>query len=273
MVSKIEIPKDLERHSRSKSVIGICEELAPEQLIDIAASYNLWHLIQQSTPYFASELKTSEIMISDLEKYLNNPVSSILLPEKAGPDAETQLLMLSTEFSKASHKQEVIESLRLKLGDIKCSESQRQEMLLVADEMFTNAIYNAPHVNERNNGPGVERNAKNGNLELRAARIFLGNDGARVVIGCEDKYGTLNVGFLLKRLRNCFAKGAAASINYELGGAGIGTYMMFRSALSYYAGVAHGKKTVVACTFPGRRGKFQPSQNLHLSTDKPGNGE
>lgn len=140
---------------------------------------------------------------------------------------------------------------------------------MVADELFTNAIYNAPHVSFAENGPGVARTHENGNtLSLMPARLFLGADSSRIIIGSEDSYGTLNPCHLLKRLKACYTEGTNVAMNWSVGGAGLGTYMIFRSALAYYAGIEQGKRTVVACSFAQGARRSENVRNIHFSIDR-----
>jgi hypothetical protein len=266
-IARIELPKDL-ASCPATPAIGVHDNLPAHTLVDIAAKHpNIWHLVRTGTAHFKEEVASSELMIASPQKYLDFPISSILCPATAGQISEKAHLVLSRPFRRASEKRDVLESFKTQVQKFKFSSTLVMELVLIADEMFTNAIFNAPHVEFGKNGPGAERSKENGELELRPARLFMGTDNNRVVVGCEDSYGSLNPARLLERLNTCFVQGAYASINWGGGGAGIGTFIIFRSALSFYAGVAHGKKTVVACTFPNQRQTFNPVQNLHFWTD------
>lgn len=263
-IPRIQVPKELSECRAPK--IGVHENLTAPKLVDIAAKYGVWHLVQNGSAHYQNELAVSELMIQELDKFLEFPISSILSPTHADHDCEQQHQIQSQEFHQAREKEGLLANLQTELQKFKISESQRLEIVLVADEMFTNAIFNAPHVDFKENDTGADRTSANGNVNRKTARLFLGADGDRLVLGCEDSYGTLNPARLLERLNTCYAQGAFASINWSGGGAGLGTYIIFHSALSFYAGVTPGKRTVVACTFPSKRQRYEPIQNLHLST-------
>lgn len=266
LIRKVEIPEGLNGYVESGPAIGICNAVRPQNAIEIAAAHRLWHLIHTGQPHFECEVKVSELMLESLETFLKNPVTSILTPESIDHPPPYEGVELS--FSKASEKSKTLDTLGQMLTTWKRPSSRISEMLLVADEMFTNAIYNAPYVTFAKNGPGAARTQEFGDADgLRPAKIFLGRDNDRIVLGCEDGYGTLNPKHVITRLHNCFSVGARKALNWDTGGAGLGTFMMVRAALAYYVGVQQGTKTVVCCAFPmvSRRAEMVP--NLHLSVE------
>ncbi|MGE3682779.1 MAG: hypothetical protein AB7G93_13725 [Bdellovibrionales bacterium] len=263
------MPDDLPGHSQNEPTIGICKDLGADKMVGIASEYGIWHLVHETPPHYESDVKTAEIMLTQLETFLKYPASSILTPETAGTEQEQKLLSFDKQFSCADQKLETVEGLESHLLNWKRSKHFKSEVLLAADELFTNAIYNAPYVGDSQNPTSVPRTKEYGNNpDIRPARIFLACDGTRLLIGCEDSYGSLNIDTLIERLKVCLQQGAEAAIRWTDGGAGLGTYMILRSALAYYVGVLEGKKTVVCCTYPLTHSRMEMVRNLHFARDK-----
>lgn len=263
-ICKLQVPEGLDKTLPEAPTVAICRDILAERMLNIAKDYKLEQFVHINQPNFEKEVEASGLMLLDLERYLNFPISSILTPTKASHAAEKLFQTVSIPFRYASDKNAVIDRISATLKGWNKRASVAGEICLVADEMFTNAIYNAPYVKYSVNGPGADRTSSFGDCpDLRQARIFLGRDEERIVIGCEDKYGSLNPRHLVARLQACFDSGGRA-INWNGGGAGIGTYIVLRSALAYYAGVAEGSRTVVACTFSNAGRRSDTIQNLHL---------
>ena len=77
------------------------------------------------------------------------------------------------------------------------SQSFISQVLGVADELVTNAVFNAPFVNESNTQPGANREDSSVKMTYnKEARFFMANNTDRVLIGCIDPYGSLNLNHL-----------------------------------------------------------------------------
>jgi hypothetical protein len=261
------VPEELSTYSMSKPAIGMCKDLCAQQMVGIASQFGLRHFVHASHAHTQGDVKTAEIMLTRLDSFLNFPVTSILSPYAAAPNIdEDKLICFTRTFSCANEKAAVLDGVRGQLKAWKKSSTFIAELLLAADELFTNAIYNAPYVTFSENQKGVPRTAEYGNSpEIKTARMFLATDGGRIVLGCEDSYGTLNPDHLIARLKNCLENGAAAALNWAGGGAGLGTYLILRSALAFYVGVSEGKKTVVCCTYAHGPGRMQSARNIHFA--------
>lgn len=269
-VSQINVPEELAECQTPEASIGVGDQLSPGEVVNLAIDYKLRQLVQRSHPESHLEMKTAELMLQHPSKFMNFPVSAILNPEQVSTQQESSLQIFTKEFTKASHKTDLLTEIEAILQTVKVPKSKMQDILLSVDEMVTNAIYNAPYVNFELNGPGVQRDKAHGERDdLKAARVFVGSNGQRLVVGYMDSYGTLNPLRLLERLRACYTNGPKGAMNWAEGGAGIGTYMIFQAALAYYVGVIEGQKTVVACTYSlsRDRSKQEVPKNLHLATN------
>ncbi|OGQ80086.1 MAG: hypothetical protein A2289_21600 [Deltaproteobacteria bacterium RIFOXYA12_FULL_58_15] len=104
----------------------------------------------------------------------------------------------------------------------------RREILETAlEEMFTNAVYNAPATTN-----GEHTNAiRNRSERVRSKRPFVvmfGADNHHVGIAVRDYYGSMSLDRVIGRLRECYSVDKAQH-ETKLGGAGLGLFMMLRS--------------------------------------------
>lgn len=267
----IDIPGHLQTGVIYDDAIGVGDGIEPRTVVDFAKSFNLRQIVQTSAHDHELELKTSELMLKKPDLFLNFPVSSILDPESVGTARENEVRSYSRQFLNANEKSQILEEIRVHCLDISKSESLVADICLAADELITNAIYNAPHVLYAQPGPGAPRTAEHGQSpDLRPGEIFIGASGTRLILGCADAYGSLNPNHLINRLKSCYDNGVAESVNFGTGGAGIGTFIIFQSASSLYIGVAQSQRTVICCAFSlERRPKVRAAvpKNLHICAD------
>ncbi|MGE3681427.1 MAG: hypothetical protein AB7G93_06845 [Bdellovibrionales bacterium] len=265
-IKKIELSQEIPSDLRAESTIGMYHEMPPAEIVGIASQYGIRHLVQDRQPYSQSDVQTAEIMMTRLEHFLSFPSSSILSAGLSGPEQENSLIKLSVHFSRADEKAGVINQVKDELAKLKRSQHFVSEVLLAADELFSNAIYNAPYLGFSHKDGGVPRTKKFGNdPRIRPARLFLASDGVRLVLGCEDSYGSLNPDIVIDRIKTCLHEGADNAIRWTAGGAGLGTYMILRSALAYYVGVLRNQRTVVCCTYTVARSKVDSVRGLHFA--------
>lgn len=246
----------------------VLSEEDPSSILGMALSGNIRHICQSSHPFFTENLNTAALLMKNESAFKNYPVSSILKPSVVGEVAERSLLFYEVEFQESNQKHDIladIESLISARGVIK---SVAADALNIADELFTNAIYNAPFVDKDNNPSDVSRGEANVKLSGgKKARLFMGADERRLVMGCSDQYGSLNLLKLFERIKNCYDHGVAENMNMHGGGAGIGSFLVYNSAMSYFALTETGSFTQICCTLPIKisgRARSEMQKNLHF---------
>ena len=263
------VAQDFENPSRA---VVVTYGESQEEIVKRCLNHKVRHICQTDEGSLECELNTTSLMVQNSEKFLAYPISSILSPADVSALTEKRLIALSRSFSQAGEKVAVLAELRQLLMDEGRSESLIADAVLVADEMFTNAIFNAPFVDPKTGfNPGIDRSddsvhMKNG----RHAELFMGYDQNRLVIACRDPYGSLNLQQFLKRIHDCCINGVSGAMRMGGGGAGIGSHMVFNISSSMYVGVSHGKTTVVGASihwkWSGRR-RSEATKNLHCFED------
>jgi hypothetical protein len=245
---------------KHKSLILLTERLSPAEVIDshICAGYN--HIVQRDGHEFDKESVSAALCESDPKKLFSDPAEVILGKHN---------ILFETQFSKASEKDLLSNGIEAGLAMLNLTGSFSSELHLVANELFTNAVYNAPAIDLKTKlNPGIARNTVSTAMHAgKFGKMFLAQDDSRLAMGCLDPYGTLDIKAYLEKVLGTYEVGAGSSMNFGSGGAGIGSYIIFNTGCSLYLGVDPGHATVVCCVFPlkmsGRQRANLP-KHLHL---------
>jgi hypothetical protein len=217
----------------SPDSILVTQKMPAVQVIE-QAYIGVRHLIQKDGVAFQQEQKLAEVMISSPKKFFLDPLREII----CGP-AEAEKLFRFTCKAEES-KRGMLVQLREFLEQFNRTKSVRDEVLLAADEIFTNASKNTGVFYSKESS-GVTRP---GVIEFTA---YI--DTERVVILCTDSYGGLEIPSLVGKIRHVYETGIAGAIQHGDAGAGIGSFLIFNNCSSYYLGVDKNKKTVVGGAF------------------------
>jgi hypothetical protein len=248
--------------------LHVGQDLEPIEVLSRGLEMGSGHVVQMGGPHSNDELKASELLLVQPRLITKFPIATLLCPAHVDEAMETRLQKLSYAFSRTGQKAEVLQLIEKNLFHTVKSQSLRSDIATIADELLTNAIFNAPYVNEENTSPGLSRSSAGSMPAGMSGQFFLGATEDRVLIGCRDPYGSLNVGRLLERIKNCYANSVAGTMNMSAqGGAGIGSFMVFNASSSYVVAVEKGKITVV-CAILGTKGSSRARQeapkNLHV---------
>lgn len=268
----VKICKDLNLSSLNTKSIGVSHENDMGYLVELMADNGLHHVVQLSNTMFASELNTSALMLSESDTFFNKPVVSVLSPLETDVHDDSEYIIWEKEFTYKETKTRDLDELEEFLATVIRPKSTIQSVRLIADELYTNAVYNAPLSKfgkqllkvlpfRRYNKP-------------KSARLFIAQHNDRLVVGCEDQFGSLSVSALMKRVKSIYEKGVGDSIKFTSStGAGIGTYMIMQACTSYFAAVFEDKKTLVMGVIPlgvSSRKREELPKNIHLIQYKGG---
>lgn len=221
-----------------------------QQMLDYAVRTGCRNYCVSDRVDIHSEVRTSELMINRPQEFLDQPVSAILgtRPGHTGGGLDDW----SRSFSAIREKDPLLNDLQSWLASWLKSSSAQSDILLMADELITNALFNAPFVNKTTfDNPGIDRTDREVKMPGGfQGQIMVGRDDDRVVVACRDPFGSLNVEKYLNRLLKCESSGFASSINTTgKGGAGVGNCLVFNVCSSLYIGVRDSATTVVAASF------------------------
>jgi len=128
-----------------------------------------------------------------------------------------------------------------------CNERVVELVETVADELITNAIYNAPRTADGE--PKYARRSRREPVELTDAEVGqleFACDGDYIAIAQIDPFGALTQDTVVSYLNRCLVKGPE-QLSEASGGAGIGLYRVFQSLSKFVINVEPGHRTEVIC--------------------------
>jgi hypothetical protein len=265
---EMQLKVDSNQSKADPSCIGVGENIDPSQLLDLAIDQEYHHICQKNGHAFESELLSARCMIESAESYRQFPISTVLNPNNRNNNGERSSIMLDTQFDCSSQKLNVLAEITKIIESKAIPQTVIDDVVAASDELFTNAIFNAPFVDlSSHTNPGISRQELEVKLaDGKFARIFVALSEDRLLIGCEDPYGSLHIPLYMKKIRATYLRGPAATMNFGPGGAGIGSYIIFNAGASLYFGVWPGQMTLLCCVVPlGRsnRDRLRLGKHLH----------
>ncbi len=255
--------------ARKLNTSSICHlsQQSPLQVLEFALSPGVNHVCQSENPFSGTDTLTAELMQKDPRAFLNSPVTSILTPLDVNKVSEDASLTWKRNFSKAKEKKLALQDLKTEMLKHKVNNSTATDILLIADELFTNAVFNAPFAADTMRSPKVSRS--DNSISMKSGdhgTLFMACNEERIILGCRDPYGQLRIENLLERIRDCYKDGVAKKMNFGDGGAGIGSFMIFDSVSNYYAVVEKEKATLLTVCIPlkmSSRKRSEVYKNIH----------
>ena len=220
-----------------KGTIGVVKAMRASDVVRLARISNFSHVVQKDGLAFENEMKTSQAMSENVTQFMRDPLSVIFGPQPSGPSRES-MFVTNPVTEKKTKTLDLFEEFVL---GIKGARRIREQAILVADELYTNAM----KIGHPHQKMSTTHFAREGTVEF-----FAEHDGKRLILGCRDSFGELGFGQVLGRIAQCFERGVVHSINQGEGGAGIGSFMVFNTCISYYCGVDKGRSTVVCVALP-----------------------
>lgn len=250
----------------SASDVLLVDDCPEDEVIKKLYNSESMHIVSRSKNNLQKELNVSALMLCSPETFFKFPVASIFHPEDSSMLYENKHKVIEYEFSCSADKYKSLILFEVEMEKMSLNESAISTIRSIADELFTNAIYNAP--NEKVSEKAADRKVAHAYEDGKKAKLFIGKDDNYILIGCTDPYGSLDTKDFVERLYNGSQKGVESVMNMDsMGGAGIGTYMMFESSVNLYVGVEEGVQTTVMCMVPYKissRKLKRMTKNLHF---------
>jgi hypothetical protein len=248
--------------------VGVAENMPPENLLHLATDLGFLHICQKQGHGFDKEVQSAAALIGQEEAFLHFPIASVLAPTDLSVARESKLLCLDYSFSSSGQKRELLDEAAKASQAKGLSQTLVSDILSVADEMFTNAVFNAPFVDiNTQKNPGINRHADEVKMDVgKAGRFFMASAEDRLLIGCKDPYGSLDLKRYLNKIKATFGRGPAATMNFGPGGAGIGSYIIFNAGSSLYFAAWPGRATIICCVIPlgiSNRKRMELPKHLH----------
>lgn len=267
-VSCLHYPSDSESllwANKKRTIIVIDEKKQVNFTKFFAQGYE--HIIYREREDFAQELLASALMVLRPEVFSKNPLPFFFTGFKAPDLAAESGQSLVLDFTESRDKGRVKDSLKAFFDAIPAVRFASDLVLQVADEMITNAIFNAPTLPDGQRPFAVFPRAEKVILpEGKKARLFACYSDQRIVIGCEDPFGSLQREHVLKRWIQIYDP-ANEQVAAGGTGSGLGMKLMLDNAANFYLYSEYQKKTLIACAFllGGRKANMTESKHIHFS--------
>lgn len=247
--------------------IQVTDLLSPYEVISKVLYHSTQNLVQKSNVFFNYEVSAAANMLADPHFFLDSPISCLFSTLDPAPGHEKVVDLFEYQFNWSHQKSDLLLNFGNYFRKFCDGAAILLDASLIIDELFTNAMYNAPDNNYENTRAGATRDEHEFEMrDQKFGKIFAGHHDSRLVIACEDPFGTLNVKKFLERIQACLVLGAETMMCFGAGGAGIGSYMLFTTSVSLYIGVNRNHKTVICCVLPlgvGNHKRNLMPKNIH----------
>lgn len=245
-----------------KKSIAFYRQLQPEKILYFIEKYGFKHIVSIAGNDGAYNLKKAVSLANNQKNFLNMADCEIW-NMFTGVSGKPFIFSFNSSMDKARLDKEFV----VYFGGIPGASRFQSVAMMVLDELFTNAIYNAPVVRMDGNS-SVSRKIS---ITMKEdAFIFLECSRKKIHIGCIDPYGTLVPDKLVRKLSAIYSNGADESMRFEEnGGAGIGFRMMFDKCTEMFVGVQKMKKTCVFFSLPVNMKEYGGNvpKNIHLQME------
>jgi hypothetical protein len=211
----------------------ICGGNYKGELATLFSRHSLTNLLAKNTEVNASEL------IVTVQKILRRDVFGLEKYFSWGVDCSSARIQSSMD------KGALLKNIGVYAEALGVNPRLAGQFCTVADELITNALYNAPR--------DASGNARNAHMS-RAEPVFLQAneqidiryccDGRILGISVSDPFGSLTKERLLNYLAKCLRKGTD-QVDTKPGGAGLGLYYIFEGVSHLIVNIAPGEQTEV----------------------------
>lgn len=233
--------------SSDNKTIFIDENLEPNQVVSEIIGKGIRHLVQKNEGRFENDLSAAGKIVDNSEQYFE---SDFCLFNGA------TLESVSLKFKQAADKQNLKDAAMAFVNEIG-SDSVTQAAEAIIEELYMNAVIDAPREAQKNNWV----------LSESPCELFLAKTDKVLQISCLDYFGSLDVNKVFRRMAEVYEKGAGQAINLNTGsGAGIGCILLFENSSGMVFGVKLKEKTKVTCLVPigiSNRQRAQMKKSLH----------
>jgi len=214
-------------------VIAVTRTLDSPEILDLVCEAGVDHVIARDPVFDIRALVVSAEKILRQEPFgLRKYMSGFGLE------------LMERDISGAADRDEAVEQVEDAASELALSRGQIKAIGNIADELITNAVYNAPRDEEgRARYEGTSRRVKVELEEHERVRLHYGSDGFRFGIAVTDPFGALTRERVQSAFRRCL--GEAEQIENKDGGAGLGLYTVLKSCCQLVINVEPGRRTEV----------------------------
>ncbi len=217
--------KDYSMATNKEDCVLAEDNLKPEQIIQMCLDRDIKHVIQNSKMPMLQKIQI-------IDQVLSEPIKFLTFNQKLFVGSTDDL---SFAFNSKENRTVLVDRvLHFLLIDPK--NHNTEHILRAVEELIMNAQLHAPRV---------------GDFKSPHRMSFLAEKkGDFVALSVFDDYGSMNLNKFLNKILNTFTVGTADSINYGVGGAGLGSSIIFGSAETLFIAVLPKRITRVTILTP-----------------------
>lgn len=229
------------------SAAVIAKNLSGEELSKLMVDDKISHVCQEDGFSYAEELQLAERLSNSTAVNWKEPIYNVF--------TQTNLDLLTFDIGKDLDKKLLVEKVEQFLLEKKVKQTLLQDICLAVEETVSNVLMHAaPHIKES-----------------RIGQIQVAIDSVNLKAGfiCQDFAGKMNVDKMLSKIKKCYVDGVGGSISMTTRGAGIGTFLVFHGAGSYFLFNKSGVSSFVGASYPimADKKRLAFSKHFHIGNE------
>jgi len=227
-----------ELQSEAHKLIAITDATTNEEVIQVVANCNIYHLISKRGAYLKSELlKTVEQIVL---------YGGCSFEQLIGKAADSEILIINDTQDIDKKIESILESLHLE----EFFDSPMNYVQTILNELATNAIYNAPTQNNEQIYKERDRTEKVKLPDGESVIVRVGMVDKHIIVSVKDPYGSLTKNRVVESLKRSIEE--AGKPENKNGGAGLGLFLSYGYSNQIIFNVEQGKATeiisIIECT-------------------------
>ena len=256
-----EIPSILEVARNRIPVVALATRSQSEGVLELVCAHGVQNLLAKKPAQNERTVFDPAEVLVTVEKIFRHDVFGI---EKYVPGFGIELE--SRVLTRATDRDPAIERVGEFLRGLGGGTQLASTASIVADELITNAIYNAPR--DPQGAPLYASTSRREKITLAPhefVTMAMGSNGEKFGISVTDRFGAFTGEHLRSGLRRCLSEDDP--IERKAGGAGIGLYMVLSSCSQLVINVAPGARTEVIAIWDLEkrlRGARMGGHSLHV---------
>ncbi len=230
--------------------IAIGSDIPMGHCLELCTKTSIRHFVQRNRENFFFELFAAALMLKKPATFMKNPAPFFISKIAKEIDSSNVNHSIEISFVASNEKDRVMSEILDFIQKHPQINHFTGSVLQVVDEMMMNALYDAP-AGRKGGGMYVDLDRKmpTSLKENEFAKVFLALDQHKLLIGCEDSFGSVNEAKLLKRLHTVYTDPITRPLS-GTGGAGLGCKIMIENSSGFYVIVNRYSKTLFCCSMP-----------------------
>lgn len=222
----------------SANAVALVNGMNPTEVFRNVANFGLRHVVQAKGPRRIERVKkVQEVITAGVEGMSDFPGKLLLSP----PTFHSNYTFECSD-EKESIVEQAVSAVTARSGGRRFADDVRT----IADEFFTNVIYNAYH------GPNskISRTITTKLPKDKSGELHVMGSENELMVAVFDLFGTLEIEALIQKIQKSFSLGISRSMSYSTGGAGIGCRLVLDRSQRYWVIVFPGIFTAFFSIMP-----------------------